>query len=173
MEYTPSELAALTQEQQFWRHRYNDMIRYDFWKIRCQTEAEPQVQAAREAIYKADEARRNGAYAKAIDFYEQGLPLWRKIMEGNETYREDMLYKEDCQEMEDDYLRLLAHVGKPTPARRPFDGIVPPLRDSLYNTVQAEARAARAQNPLPGEPPKAPEAPVDPNEPIKAPPSSP
>ena len=177
LEYSPSEKEALTKEQQFWRHRYQEVIRYDFWKIRCQTESDPELQAAREAIYKANDARKNGAYAKAIGFYETGLPLWRKVMEGNETYREDMLYKEDCQVMEDDYLRLLAHVGQPTPARRPFDGIVPPMRDSLYNTVQEEARASRAANPLggetPGEPAKAPESPADPSEPIKAPPSRP
>lgn len=173
LEYTPSEREKLTEEQKFWRNRYQDVVRYDFWKIRCQTEADPELQKAREAIYKANDARKNGAYAKAITFYEEGLPLWRKIMEQNETYREDMLYKEDCQEMEDDYLRLLAHVGKPTPARRPFDGIVPPMRDSLYNMMQEEAKAYREQHPLdgqtPGEPPKAPSVPFDSGEPAKAP----
>jgi hypothetical protein len=161
LEYTPDEKAALTPEQEHWRHHYDREIRYEFWKTRCQTEAQPILQEAREAIYKAVQAKEDGAYAKSLELYEKGLPLWRQVMEQSETYRGDMLYQEICQEMEDDYLRLLAHVGRPTPPRRPFDGIVAPLRDSIASMVEQtykDAKAAQENADGTGEPPKAPPA---------------
>jgi hypothetical protein len=175
LEYSPSEYDALTPEEKHWRFHYNRMIKYDNWKKRCQTEALPELQAAREAIYQANEARESGAYAKALENYEIGIPLWRKVMEQTEEYREDMLFKEDCQIMEDEYLRLLAHVGKPTPVRRPFDGIVPPLRDSIASMVQkaTEELDDLVKEQLDGaEPPKAPSA-EPANSPSPEPPKAP
>jgi hypothetical protein len=172
LEYSPSEMASLSAEEKHWRYHYNRMVKYDHWKARCQTEARPEMQAAREAIFKANQARESGSYAKAIESYEIGIPLWRKIMEETEEYREDMLFKEDCQVMEDEYLRLLAHVGRPTPVRRPFDGIVPPLRDSIASMVQQSADELRdmVKGQLEGaEPEKAPSS----DEPTPAPPDSP
>ncbi|MBY0587434.1 hypothetical protein K2X85_09675 [bacterium] len=159
LEYSPSEMEALTPEEKHWRYHYNRMVKYDHWKIRCQTEALPELQSAREAIFQANKARESGAYAKSLEFFEKGLPLWRGVMEKTEEYREDMLFKEDCQLMEDDYLRLLAHVGRSTPVRRPFDGLVPPLRDSLASQVQKSADEIKdlVKGQLEGaEPPKAP-----------------
>lgn len=162
LEYSPSERAELTENEEFWRHHYDRIIRYDFWKLRCETESSPDMQAARAAIYKARDYRVNGAYAKAVESYETGIPLWRKIMEENEVYRGDLLYQDECQEMEDEYLRLLAHIGRPTPARRPFDGIVRPLRDSIQGLVDEAYQEARESEAEANEPAKAPAATLDP-----------
>lgn len=166
LEYSPTEKEALTPEQEYWRNHYDRIVRYEFWKIRCQTEASTELQQARAAIYQADEARNNGAYAKAIENYEKGIALWRGIMETNETYRGDMLYQEECQEMEDAYLRLLAHLGRPTPERRPFDGIVAPLRDVMTGMIQQAAQEARE---LQGDGDKAPPANLESDEPSSTP----
>jgi hypothetical protein len=151
LEYTDSERAALTPEQLYWANRYDDMVKYRYWKERCRVEAAPEVQEAREAIHRADEARAEGRYNEAVAAYERGLPLWRELMIKNATFRDDISFREFCQQIEDDYLRLLAHVGKPTPARRPFDGVVLPLRESLYQDA-----AGASGSPAADEPAKAP-----------------
>lgn len=162
LEYSPEELKSLSDAQRHWLKVYNDVTKYTFWRDRTLSESTEKLQTAREAVYVADQSRTSGAYTKAIANYEKGIELWRQIMLENAHFLEDMNYKEDCQKLEDRYLRLLAHVNKPTPARRPFDGIVPPLYDQFYGNLQDTAKEAQSES---GEPTLAPSGDAPPSDP--------
>lgn len=140
LEYTPEEYAKLTDEQRSWRERYARVIKYEFWKLRTKVESTAQMQDAKEAIYLADRARSAGEYSKAIDQYKKGIDLWVAIMNEQPDFRDDINFKEDCQIMEENYLRLLAHTGRPNPVKRPFDGIVAARDESIYGLVQKKLK---------------------------------
>jgi hypothetical protein len=127
MEFTPEEFAKLDGDQQDNVKRYQDVIKYEFWKRRARTEATDEMQAAREARYLADKARVSGDYSTALALYEKSFPLWRKVLEGDEMLRNDDEMREDTLESEARYLRLLSRLDMEVPEKRPFEDMYEPL----------------------------------------------
>lgn len=127
MEFTPEEFANLNGDQQDNVKRYQDVIKYEFWKRRARVEATDEMQAAREARYLADKARVSGDYSTALALYEKSFPLWRKVLEGDEMLRNDDEMREDTLESEARYLRLLSRLDMEVPEKRPFEDMYEPL----------------------------------------------
>lgn len=127
LEYTSSEWKNLTQEQRYWIERYQNVVNYNYWKARTRAEATDEMQAAREAFYQATKARENGDYERAISEYRRAFPIWRKILEGNSYLRTDQIFEDDSKEYEMHYLKMLRHLERPLPEKRPFDGMYPEM----------------------------------------------
>lgn len=127
LEYTDDEFKQLTEDQRYWIDRYRKMISYNYWRRRTQLEAGPELQIAREAAYNATKARKEGDYLTALKEYERAFPPLRKVLDNDYVMREDVNTTEDCQRYEYHYLRILRHLDKPAPAKRPFDGLYPEL----------------------------------------------
>lgn len=169
IEFSPEEQSKLTAEQDYWRRRFEQMVRYDYWRLRCRVEGTPQMQTARQSIYEADRlVEEEGDYEQAVQQYETGIAQWRQIMLDHDKFREDIDFQELCQKVEDRYLSLLMKAGKPTPRRRPFDGVVEPSDDLVFERLRSTLEAESRED----EPPKAPgaEEPLAPDaDPPKAP----
>lgn len=123
LEFTPEEFKALKPEQRFWSEHYAKIVNYYYWKKRTNSEASDELQAAREAFYKATAAEANADYKEAIAQYEKAFPGWRKMLESDENLKNDGIFMEDSQIYEMKYLRLLSRLGLKRPAKRPFDGL--------------------------------------------------
>ena len=127
LDYTAEERSKLNEEERYWADRYAKTVNYYYWKRRTRLEATPDMQMAREAYYKANQAHRSGDYQTAIAEYEKAFPPWRKVLEENENLRIDDAFIEESQEQEDRYLRLLSRLDLPLPKKRPFEGMYDPL----------------------------------------------
>lgn len=189
----PEERDQITPEQAYWRNRYERMVRYNYWRLRCREEGTPEMQSARQSIAEADRlVEEEGDYQRALELYgyqpswfddflvggsRTGIQQWRNILERNPTFREDLDFQDLCQEIEDRYLSLLVKAGEPTPRRRPFDGLVDPSDEMLFDKLRTAAQAELEmpvdeppKAPSPGEPdstsnPEPPKAPTAPQEP--------
>lgn len=141
LEFSEPEWKALTEEEQYWANHYAKIVNYFYWKKRTQIEATDEMQAAREAYYKAVQAGREGDYKLAISEYEKAFPLWRKIIESDEALKADDLMREDSQENEARYLRLLSRLDLEPPDSlkpRPFDG--------LYDAIDLTAKPVQGRD---------------------------
>ncbi|MGL5095570.1 MAG: hypothetical protein ACRDD1_08285, partial [Planctomycetia bacterium] len=113
LEFAPEEWDKLTDDQRHWSQHYAKIVNYYYWKKRTRREATDEMQAAREAFYKADEAFKKADYKTAIAQFEKGFPIWRKIMEDDDNLRNDSLFVEDSQDYEATYLRILSRLDEP------------------------------------------------------------
>lgn len=123
LEFSDSEVKDLTEDQLYWIDRYKNVVRYDYWKQRAKVEATDEMQRAREGFYVARASLRAGDYQKSIEEYERAFPRWRTILEEDIMMREDDEMRDECQEQEARYLRLLSRLDFPVPEKRPFEGL--------------------------------------------------
>lgn len=166
LEYTPEEYAQLTEEERYWAEHYAKIVNYYYWKKRTASEATPEMQAAREAFYNAEQAFKKGNYQTAIAEYEKAFPIWRKILENDDNLRSDILFQEDSQEHEARYLKMLSWLSAEQPEKRPFEGLFPALEeDTMPRTRDLERSSAAGLDAT--SPPEA-EAKSTPDAPAKA-----
>jgi hypothetical protein len=84
-----------------------EILNYDHWQARCQTE---QVRAALEARLHADQARRareRGRLVPAKKQYEQVVALWGKLLEEHSEMYDDPSLGDDLVEISKEYRNLL------------------------------------------------------------------
>jgi len=60
------------------------IVNFEYWRMRAQVEQTPQARAAREFIYKADEAAKKGYLPSAKEYYDAGLAKWRELLDSKE-----------------------------------------------------------------------------------------
>lgn len=154
IEFSPEEWSRLTEEQRYWADHYAKIVNYNYWKLRTAREATDEMQTAKELFYKARMAAKVGDYREAIAAFEKAFPIWRKILEEDSNLRNDDLFREDSQEYEYRYLRLLSKLDMPAPQRRPFEGIYEPMDTPLDTVLQQSDLRRVEETPASGQPGK-------------------
>lgn len=153
LEFSDEEWKQLTDEQKYWADRYANIVKYRYWKSRARWESTSEMQAAREAFYNAEKARKEGDYRLAISEYEKAFPLWRKVLDSDEYLRTDEAFAQDSQNYEAQYMKMLSHLDLPIPKDRPFEGLYPPLPTTPVRRVGPRDLE---RPPVPEAPPEAP-----------------
>lgn len=98
--------------------RYRQIVNYEFWRQRAEIEQTDDVRAAREAIYVGQRAYDRGDLVKAKESFDEGLALWRKVLNQYPNLLDVQTFGEDLIEVCRDYSRLLQKRDEPFP--KPF-----------------------------------------------------
>jgi len=116
--------AKLAEQMADYIDRYRQIVNFEYWRLRCQVEQDPQTLQARKYIYQADkEALIN--LPQALENYQKGLAAWRKVLDTHPKLLEDRTTGEELVEVIDRYKEHLGRIGEP---RLPPDF---PLQDVL------------------------------------------
>jgi hypothetical protein len=84
-----------------------NVVNFEYWRQHAKTEQEPNVLDARQAVYKGDQALRDGDLRTAKIEYDKGIDLWRKVIDAHKEYIEDQTTCEDLVEMIKRYRQYL------------------------------------------------------------------
>ena len=94
--------AALRIEQE------RSKVNFDFWRTRAEAEASDDCVAARRAIHDGDEAFAKGDQIRARKYYEEGIPLWDKVLKRYPLLIPDPSLGGDLMDMIKRYEKCLA-----------------------------------------------------------------
>ncbi len=76
-----AELSSLNLKKRF-TESYRETTNFDYWKLRCEFEQDPNAVKARELMYRANLAFQDNADPlKAKELYEDGFARWAKVFE--------------------------------------------------------------------------------------------
>jgi len=66
-----------------------DIVYYNYWMLRCQTEPNDDTLEARKLVYEADQAFNAAQLVKSRDLYIQGLARWRQVLDAHPALLND------------------------------------------------------------------------------------
>ncbi len=107
--------ARLARQMASYINRYRDIVNFEYWRLRCETEQTDMALAAREYIYEADQAAHLDLIA-AKENYEKGLAEYRKLLDAFPELLEDEVTGEELVEVIDNYKRHLRRLEEYLPA---------------------------------------------------------
>lgn len=117
--------AKLAEQMAEYIDRYRQIVNFEYWRLRCQVEQDPQTLQARQYIYFADQDALINL-PKALQNYEKGLAAWRKVLDAYPPLLEDRTTGEELVEMIERYKELLGRISEP---RLPPDFILQDVLD--------------------------------------------
>jgi hypothetical protein len=89
---------------------------FPFYLAATEAEAKPETVLARKTLWEADQARRVVNRNEALEKYQRGFDLWKKVLVNNPTFHRMETFskiEEDTYEYELDYIRLLLKISPP------------------------------------------------------------
>ena len=99
-------------------NRYREIVNYDYWRLRARVERTEQARDARKAVYVAERAFEKGDLVTAKTSFDDGLALWRTLIDKNPQMIEDRTVGDDLADVCKDYIRLLEKRDEALP--KPF-----------------------------------------------------
>ena len=106
--------ARLAEQMADYIDRYRQIVNFEYWRLRCQVEQDPQTLQARQSIYQADQDS-DIDLPKALENYEKGFAAWRKVLNSHPKLLEDRTTGEELVEMIERYQQHLRRTGLPLP----------------------------------------------------------
>jgi hypothetical protein len=94
--------------QLYWYESNRRLSNFPHFFAQARTEVQPNAIAAHRLFFKAEQMRH--AYklpADIIAVYEEGLPLWKRVLEENDDFRHDKDVQEETYKLQYEYLKLL------------------------------------------------------------------
>jgi hypothetical protein len=99
-------------------HRERTLVNFEYWRLRAEMEQTPQAVAAREAVFKGDQAYGKGDIVAAREAYERGLLDWRILLDRFPLIKDDINLGDDLVGMTGRYVHCLEKLDEKLP--RPF-----------------------------------------------------
>ena len=147
LEYSGEQWKELTEEEQYWSEHYAKIVNYYFWRLRAQTEQRPEMQQARQAFFNARKAYEEGDFTTAIEQYEKGFPLWKKVIQSDPELQQSVDLLGETQEFEYQYLEILKQLGQPLPERDSLASLFPDLIGQDNRPGRIQDRQVEVRNP--------------------------
>jgi hypothetical protein len=116
----PERFKNMTQNQLYWTNRWADQMNYRYWKERAQAEMTQNGVLARQYFYEGTVAYKTGDFPAAAEKFEEGLKIWKTVMDDFPTYREDDLSKRETGHIVKRYRLALKQNLTPIPDDLPF-----------------------------------------------------
>lgn len=127
----PTEFDKLTDNQRYWTNRWSDQTNYRYWKDRASAEMEVEGYSARQCFYEGTKALRAGQFITetgkdgvvkkgAVDWYREGLDLWKTLLDRHPTFATDRLNLKDTGLIVRRYVQSLRNAGEEIPEDYPF-----------------------------------------------------
>jgi hypothetical protein len=126
--------------------RYRDIVNFAYWRLRCEVEQDPATVAARESIYEAEQALREGNLPLSVEKYADGFRRWREVLDQHPALLEDETTGEDLIDVIIEYRKLLAQLDEPFPRDFPLQDVM----DRYGRGQQAAAPTPTLQGPAEG-----------------------
>lgn len=112
LNYTPEEFGKLPEHYRYWVKRYRHDIAYDDWEFRARVAMEPDMLAARRAVYEGTRAYLEGDLFRAEPLYEEGLRLWDRMIERFPKLMEDPEAFEEAVQVLQGYAAIVQQLDK-------------------------------------------------------------
>jgi hypothetical protein len=118
------DAARLTDNKKMWTSRWGDQMNLRYWTSRCEAEVEPNGVRARQLFYEATIAYMKANFREAVAKYQEGLDLWKKVLDNHVVYRDDEMNKKDTGQIVRRYVDALRQAGMEQPADMPFANLL-------------------------------------------------
>lgn len=119
---TAKDAEALADNKKYWTDRWATQMNYPYWTDRCQAEMTSEGVNARRLFYEGTKAYRRGDFQATVNYYRDGLNIWKDLLANHQTYRNDELNKKDTGLIVKRYKRayVQAGLGSGLPEDTPF-----------------------------------------------------
>lgn len=107
--------AAEHEELASYIRRYREIVNFAYWRLRAKIEQSDDMLNARKLVYQGDRAYAEGSLEAARDAYQQGLLVWRKVLDEFPSLVADQTTGEDLIEVIKRYRRILSQIDEPFP----------------------------------------------------------
>jgi len=123
------------------------IVNFEYWRDRCEFEQIPEVLAARELLYQADEAHDDQDLIRSKELYEQSWELWEKVLKrelarrvidegtlGEEIVDEAYLYRRVLNDLDEEFPEdfALAEVIRDNDVQGLMYDLFPPRQDTGF-----------------------------------------
>lgn len=145
LERMAQEDGTPADQKVYWQGRYQDMVNYRYWKLRCNVERSPDMAAARRGFALGrKQFREEQDLVAARDTLYDGLENMQKVVDDNRLPDGTSQLLNDETELVEDSIKailiwqhILTLLGEPMPAEFPMDEVwtgpqYEELRVSLY-----------------------------------------
>ena len=110
-----AEQLKADEEEATMVRRYRQIVNYVYWRLRARIEQTDEVLAARKLLFDGNRAYDDGRMLDAEKLYDDGLVVWRKVLDKFGGLTEDRTTVEDLVEVIDRYRLILKQLDKPFP----------------------------------------------------------
>lgn len=83
------------------------IVNYDYWKRHAEVEQQPEAVAARELMYRSEQAYYNNDHVTAMELFFEAAKKWREVIEKNPDIQYDDHTINDLVEFVDRYMKVL------------------------------------------------------------------
>ena len=108
-----AEIAALQQKAST-IDTFRDIVNYNYWLARVETEPTDDCLLARDTLFNAGVAY-EGDLQKAKELYEQSFEVWRKVLDKSPVLRDSQIMADELNDDIDKYKKLLGQIGAKLP----------------------------------------------------------
>ncbi|MGD0382696.1 MAG: hypothetical protein ABSA77_04175 [Thermoguttaceae bacterium] len=119
-----AEEATIHEKMASYISGYRETVNFLYWQLCAQLEQSDEALNARKFIYQGDQAFRDGDLTAAKTAYDQGLALWRKVLDKFPTLIEYEITGSDFMDIVKQYQRILKQLDEPFPEKFPLQDIV-------------------------------------------------
>jgi hypothetical protein len=116
----PEVFDKLNDNQKYWSDRWAAQMNYPYWKERAMAEMTQKGVLARQLFYEGTKAYKIGDFVQAAAKFQEGLTIWKEVLEDYPRYREDDLNAKDTGLIVKRYIRVLQQLGEEIPEDIPL-----------------------------------------------------
>lgn len=122
LKVTFKDAVALANNKKHWTDRWATQMNYPYWTDRCRAEMTSEGVNSRRLFYEGTKAYRRGDFQATVNFYRDGLNIWKDLMVHHKNYSNDDLFKKDTGLVVKRYKRayIQAGLGNDLPKETPF-----------------------------------------------------
>lgn len=95
--------------------RTREIVNYEYWSTRVQSEQHDAALQARASIYEGNQALAEARLGVAKQAFEKGFAAWRKVLDAYPLIRDDKRTAQDLKEDIDRYRQALKQLDEPFP----------------------------------------------------------
>jgi len=108
-----ADIAALQQKTST-IDTFRDIVNYNYWLARVETEPTDDCLLARDTLFNAGVAY-EGDLQKAKELYEQSFEVWRRVLDKSPVLRDSQIMADELNDDIDKYKKLLGQIGAKLP----------------------------------------------------------
>lgn len=105
---------ALERQAQIVEHN-RTIVNYDYWKRHAEIEQQPEAVAAREAMFRSQQAFHNNDHITAMELFLEAARRWRTVIEKNPDIQYDDNMVNELTEITDRYMRIFDQLDEVFP----------------------------------------------------------
>ena len=94
---------------------FRDIVNYNYWLARVETEPTDDCLAAHDTLYDAGVEYEKGDLEKSRLKYDESFAIWRKVLDKSPVLRDNQIMADELNDEIDKYKKLLGQIGVKLP----------------------------------------------------------